>query len=58
MGAKSPQDDDEDENAKELQLESLLCAFESLGKAWPRNPETQRRFNLVKPKTFRIKIDF
>lgn len=46
MGAKSPQDDDEDENAKELQLESLLCAFESLGKAWPRNPETQRCYQL------------
>ncbi|XP_078241002.1 proteasome adapter and scaffold protein ECM29 isoform X3 [Pogona vitticeps] len=43
MGASSPQkdDDDDDENEKELQMESLLCAFESLGKAWPRNPETQ-----------------
>ncbi|XP_066469723.1 proteasome adapter and scaffold protein ECM29 isoform X2 [Tiliqua scincoides] len=47
MGAKSPQDDeDEDENVKELQMESLLCAFESLGKAWPRSPETQRCYQL------------
>lgn len=26
-----------------MQLESLLGAFESLGKAWPRNMETQRK---------------
>ncbi|XP_061488079.1 proteasome adapter and scaffold protein ECM29 isoform X5 [Rhineura floridana] len=43
MGTSSPQDNDEDENEyeKELQMESLLCAFESLGKAWPTNAETQ-----------------
>ncbi|XP_064355758.1 proteasome adapter and scaffold protein ECM29-like isoform X3 [Dromaius novaehollandiae] len=44
MGAGSPKHNKEDENEreKEVQMESLLCAFESLGKAWPRNPETQR----------------
>lgn len=26
-------------------MESLLCAFESLGKAWPRNLETQRKLD-------------
>ncbi|XP_029470526.1 proteasome adapter and scaffold protein ECM29 isoform X2 [Rhinatrema bivittatum] len=47
-GARSPKDDEEDENekGKELQVESLLCAFESLGKIWPRNPETQRCYRL------------
>nr|XP_013805403.1 PREDICTED: proteasome-associated protein ECM29 homolog [Apteryx mantelli mantelli] len=44
VGAGSPKHNKEDENEreKEVQMESLLCAFESLGKAWPRNPETQR----------------
>ncbi|XP_069486911.1 proteasome adapter and scaffold protein ECM29 isoform X2 [Ambystoma mexicanum] len=46
-GARSSKDEeDETEKAKELQLESLLCAFESLGKAWPRNPETQCCYRL------------
>uniref|UniRef100_A0A7M4FB64 Ecm29 proteasome adaptor and scaffold n=1 Tax=Crocodylus porosus TaxID=8502 RepID=A0A7M4FB64_CROPO len=35
-------DEDENEQEKELQMETLLCAFESLGKAWPRSLETQR----------------
>ncbi|KAG8014834.1 Proteasome-associated protein ECM29-like protein [Nibea albiflora] len=41
-------DDDDDRDAKEaeLQTEALLCAFETLGKAWPRNPETQARFQV------------
>ncbi|XP_063151047.1 proteasome adapter and scaffold protein ECM29 [Candoia aspera] len=45
IGANSSQNDGEDENEneneKELQVEALLCAFESLGKAWPKNSETQ-----------------
>ncbi|XP_070598537.1 proteasome adapter and scaffold protein ECM29 isoform X1 [Erythrolamprus reginae] len=43
VGKKSSHNDDEDENEneKELQVEALLCAFESLGKAWPKNSETQ-----------------
>ncbi|KAL7988627.1 hypothetical protein Chor_007546 [Crotalus horridus] len=43
VGTNSSQDYDEDENEneKELQVEALLCAFESLGKAWPKNSETQ-----------------
>nr|XP_033782200.1 proteasome adapter and scaffold protein ECM29 isoform X1 [Geotrypetes seraphini] len=46
-GARSAkEEEDENENGKELQMESLLCAFESLGKTWPRNPETQRCYQL------------
>lgn len=43
-GASLPKLDEEDEDAREreVQMESLLCAFETLGKAWPRSPETQR----------------
>ncbi|PIO30200.1 hypothetical protein AB205_0202450 [Aquarana catesbeiana] len=42
VGAQSPkEEDDPDEKAKELQTEFLLCAFSTLGKAWPRNPATQ-----------------
>uniref|UniRef100_A0A3Q3RQQ8 Ecm29 proteasome adaptor and scaffold n=1 Tax=Mastacembelus armatus TaxID=205130 RepID=A0A3Q3RQQ8_9TELE len=39
-------DDDRDVREKELQTEALLCAFETLGKTWPRNPETQARFQV------------
>ncbi|OBS59647.1 hypothetical protein A6R68_09229, partial [Neotoma lepida] len=42
MGVRSTKAEDESDKERELQLESLLGAFESLGKAWPRNPETQR----------------
>lgn len=42
MGVRTTKAADEDEKERELQLESLLGAFESLGKAWPRNPDTQR----------------
>lgn len=46
-GARSSKDEeDENEKAKELQLECLLCAFDSLGKAWPRNLETQCCYRL------------
>lgn len=43
MGAAFPKHDEEDEDMreKEVQMESLICAFETLGKAWPRSPETQ-----------------
>lgn len=34
-------EDDRDVKEKALQTEALLCAFETLGKSWPRNPETQ-----------------
>uniref|UniRef100_A0A672ZZK8 Ecm29 proteasome adaptor and scaffold n=1 Tax=Sphaeramia orbicularis TaxID=375764 RepID=A0A672ZZK8_9TELE len=44
-GGASPRslEDDDDVDAKEkaLQTEALLCAFETLGKAWPNNPQTQ-----------------
>ncbi|XP_037554197.1 proteasome adapter and scaffold protein ECM29 [Nematolebias whitei] len=38
--------DDKDVKEKELQTEALLCAFETLGKAWPRNSQTQARFQV------------
>ncbi|KAI1239787.1 hypothetical protein IHE44_0011219 [Lamprotornis superbus] len=43
MGAAFPKHDEEDEDMreKEIQMESLICAFDTLGKAWPRSPETQ-----------------
>lgn len=52
-GAASPRsledDDDEDLDVKEkaLQTEALLCALETLGKTWPRNPQTQGKLQLV-----------
>uniref|UniRef100_A0A1A7Z514 F-box protein 10 n=1 Tax=Iconisemion striatum TaxID=60296 RepID=A0A1A7Z514_9TELE len=36
--------DDKDVKDKELQTEALLCALETLGKTWPRNPQTQAHF--------------
>ncbi|KAG7272777.1 hypothetical protein CRUP_036837, partial [Coryphaenoides rupestris] len=39
-------DDDDDAKAKERQTDALLCAFEVLGKAWPKNPQTQARFQV------------
>lgn len=39
-------DDDEDAKERELQMEVLLCAFESLGKAWPENSQTQGRYQM------------
>ncbi|XP_056135583.1 proteasome adapter and scaffold protein ECM29 [Lampris incognitus] len=49
-GSVSPRsqddDDDGDVKEKELQTEALLCAFETLGKTWPRNSQTQARFQL------------
>ncbi|XP_069812868.1 proteasome adapter and scaffold protein ECM29-like, partial [Dendropsophus ebraccatus] len=50
VGARSPKEeqDEEDENekTKELHTETLLCAFSTLGKTWPRNPDTQRCYRL------------
>lgn len=43
IGVRTTKNEDENEKEKELQLESLLGAFESLGKAWPRSAETQRK---------------
>ncbi|XP_030643873.1 proteasome adapter and scaffold protein ECM29 [Chanos chanos] len=37
-------DDDDDEKAREMQTDVLLCAFEALGKAWPKNADTQSRY--------------
>ncbi|KAM9329749.1 proteasome adapter and scaffold protein ECM29 [Gastrophryne carolinensis] len=63
VGTRSPKDekvDEEDENekAKELQTESLVCAFSTLGKAWPRSPDTQccYRFEMCKLMCERLKL--
>lgn len=37
-------DDDADGKEKQLRTEALLCAFETLGKTWPRTPQTQCMF--------------
>uniref|UniRef100_A0A671MI06 Proteasome-associated protein ECM29 homolog n=1 Tax=Sinocyclocheilus anshuiensis TaxID=1608454 RepID=A0A671MI06_9TELE len=37
-------DDDDDAKARELQTEVLLCAFETLGKTWPKTIQTQNQF--------------
>ncbi|NWX87191.1 ECM29 protein, partial [Nothoprocta ornata] len=42
MGSPKHEEEDEDMREKEMQMESLICAFECLGKAWPRSLETQR----------------
>ncbi|XP_053558665.1 proteasome adapter and scaffold protein ECM29 [Bombina bombina] len=60
VGARTPKDENDDENVKtkELQMESLLCAFSTLGKAWPRNAETQccYRFEVCKLMCERLKL--
>ncbi|XP_066460523.1 proteasome adapter and scaffold protein ECM29 isoform X2 [Eleutherodactylus coqui] len=61
VGARSPkEEEDEDENAKakELHTETLVCAFSTLGKAWPRSPDTQRcyRFEVCKLMCDRLKL--
>ncbi|XP_008582127.1 PREDICTED: proteasome-associated protein ECM29 homolog [Galeopterus variegatus] len=58
VGVRTNKNEDENEKEKELQLESLLGAFESLGKAWPRNVETQRcyRQELCKLMCERLKL--
>ncbi|CAL1601518.1 unnamed protein product [Knipowitschia caucasica] len=38
---QSLDDDDTDRKERELKTEVLLCAFETLGKVWPKNPLTQ-----------------
>uniref|UniRef100_A0A452SA85 Ecm29 proteasome adaptor and scaffold n=1 Tax=Ursus americanus TaxID=9643 RepID=A0A452SA85_URSAM len=57
-GVRTTKNEDENEKEKELQLECLLGAFESLGKAWPRNVETQRcyRQELCKLMCERLKL--
>lgn len=42
-GSPKHDDDDDDVKERELQTEVLLCAFEALGKSWPRNVETQSK---------------
>ena len=42
-------DDDGDVKEKELQTEALLCAFETLGKSWPKNTQTQGKLSPQRP---------
>lgn len=59
MGAAFPKHDEEDEDMREreVQMESLICAFETLGKAWPRSPETQRKSaDYMQNKLFSLKM--
>ncbi|KAG5845075.1 hypothetical protein ANANG_G00135010 [Anguilla anguilla] len=47
LSQKSQEDEDEpEEKEKELQTEALLCAFETLGKAWPKSPSTQGQYQV------------
>lgn len=48
IGSSRKEDDEEEEEEreKELRMEYLLCAFDTLGKAWPRTPETQARYRV------------
>ncbi|KAJ0047308.1 hypothetical protein NL108_005076, partial [Boleophthalmus pectinirostris] len=39
-------DDDTDRKERELKTEVLLCAFETLGKVWPKNPQTQASYQV------------
>nr|XP_055061565.1 proteasome adapter and scaffold protein ECM29 [Misgurnus anguillicaudatus] len=39
-------EDDDDAKAREMQTEVLLCAFETLGKAWPKTVQTQSQFQV------------
>uniref|UniRef100_A0A5F9DC61 Ecm29 proteasome adaptor and scaffold n=1 Tax=Oryctolagus cuniculus TaxID=9986 RepID=A0A5F9DC61_RABIT len=57
-GVRTSKNEDDNERERELQLECLLGAFESLGKAWPRNVETQRcyRQELCKLMCERLKL--
>lgn len=45
-GSPRSHEDDRDVKEKALQTEALLCAFETLGKSWPRNPETQGKLEV------------
>uniref|UniRef100_A0A4W3HWV2 Ecm29 proteasome adaptor and scaffold n=1 Tax=Callorhinchus milii TaxID=7868 RepID=A0A4W3HWV2_CALMI len=45
-GTPMEESEDEDHKEKELQMEYLLCAFETLGKAWPATPTIQAQYRL------------
>ncbi|KAA0722414.1 Proteasome-associated protein ECM29 -like protein [Triplophysa tibetana] len=45
-GSSRHEDDDDDAKARELETEVLLCAFETLGKAWPKTVQTQSQFQV------------
>ncbi|XP_061108083.1 proteasome adapter and scaffold protein ECM29 isoform X2 [Conger conger] len=40
------EEDEPGQKEKELKMEALLCAFETLGKAWPRSLSTQERYQV------------
>ncbi|KAL6466788.1 hypothetical protein MHYP_G00245920 [Metynnis hypsauchen] len=41
---KHDDDDDEEVKERELRMEVLICAFETLGKAWPKTAQMQSRY--------------
>ncbi|XP_072318992.1 proteasome adapter and scaffold protein ECM29 [Eucyclogobius newberryi] len=46
LKASREDDDDTDRKERELKTEVLLCAFETLGKVWPKNPVTQASYQV------------
>ncbi|XP_072771015.1 proteasome adapter and scaffold protein ECM29 [Nerophis lumbriciformis] len=46
LRSREDEEDDLTTKEKELQTEAVLCAFETLGKTWPKNPQTQARFQV------------
>ncbi|XP_054635764.1 proteasome adapter and scaffold protein ECM29 isoform X2 [Dunckerocampus dactyliophorus] len=46
MPRSQQEDDDLTMKEKELQTEAVLCAFETMGKTWPKNHQTQFRFQV------------
>ena len=41
LRSRDNDEDDEDAKDKERKTDALLCSYETLGKAWPKNHQTQ-----------------
>ena len=41
LRSRDDDDDDDDAKDKERKTDALLCSYETLGKAWPKNQQTQ-----------------
>uniref|UniRef100_A0A8C5A5Q6 Ecm29 proteasome adaptor and scaffold n=1 Tax=Gadus morhua TaxID=8049 RepID=A0A8C5A5Q6_GADMO len=46
LRSRDDDDDDDDTKDKERKTDALLCSYETLGKAWPKNQQTQARFQV------------
>ncbi|XP_059902906.1 proteasome adapter and scaffold protein ECM29 [Gadus macrocephalus] len=46
LRSRDDDDDDDDAKDKERKTDALLCSYETLGKAWPKNQQTQARFQV------------